>query len=280
MAQKNIIVPSDMDTVEIEPCEPVKNLQVYNGANGCVVYLTWEEPINEFVTDGDVPVSYGIYYNGSKIGNTTELTYVHTITISGDNRFCVSAVYENCESESVCKDVYTPCFPFCPPVSNLTAMQQGSTVLLEWTAAAGDPIEYKVYNGMDEVATVANTEYIFENLAPGEYIFGVEALFGYSCQPIMVHIGFIVDAVGVGEVGISGLILIYPNPTKRELQVTSYELQVTGVEIVDLMGRKVLSQKAEGRKQNELDISHLPTGMYFVQIITDSGVITKKIIKQ
>jgi len=38
-------------------------------------------------------------------------------------------------------------------------------------------------------------------------------------------------------------------------------------------------QKAEGRKQKEIDISHLHSGVYFVKIATDKGMVTKKIIK-
>ncbi|MCL2041812.1 MAG: T9SS type A sorting domain-containing protein [Bacteroidales bacterium] len=78
----------------------------------------------------------------------------------------------------------------------------------------------------------------------------------------------------------NGHIIIYPNPIERELRVASYELQMDEIAIWDIMGRKVLLQKAENRKQNELDISHLPVGMYFVQLITDRGVITRKVVKK
>jgi hypothetical protein len=70
---------------------------------------------------------------------------------------------------------------------------------------------------------------------------------------------------------------IYPNPTTGELQVTSYELQVTSIEVFDVYGRK---QKAESRRQNVLDISHLQAGIYFVKISTEQGEIIKKIVKQ
>jgi hypothetical protein len=71
-------------------------------------------------------------------------------------------------------------------------------------------------------------------------------------------------------------VIIFPNPTTGELQITNYELQITNVEVFDVYGRK---QKAESRKQNMLDISHLPAGIYFVKIITEAGEVVKKIIK-
>jgi len=55
------------------------------------------------------------------------------------------------------------------------------------------------------------------------------------------------------------------------------------VEIFDVMGKKQKSRKAE--KQNVereivINISNLASGLYFVEITTEKGVITKKMIKQ
>ena len=84
----------------------------------------------------------------------------------------------------------------------------------------------------------------------------------------------------VGEMDAYSNIMVYPNPTEGKFTITNYELRITEVEVFDLMGRKVLSQKAESRKQKELDISHFPAGMYFVRIMTDRGVVTKKVVKK
>ena len=77
-------------------------------------------------------------------------------------------------------------------------------------------------------------------------------------------------------------ITLYPNPATGELRVTSYGLQVTGIEILDVTGK---NQKAEGRKQKAesemvIDISHLQAGSYFVKLITEKGIFVEKIIKK
>ena len=94
----------------------------------------------------------------------------------------------------------------------------------------------------------------------------------------------VIVEVKVGNEGITEAtqeqIKIYPNPTDGKLQVTSYELPIGEIVIWDIMGRKVLSQKAESGKQNELDISYLPAGMYFVRVQTDKGVVTRKVVKR
>ena len=87
--------------------------------------------------------------------------------------------------------------------------------------------------------------------------------------------------VGIKEIENNFDIQVYPNPAKNELRVTSYELQVTNVEVFDVYGRK---QKAESRKQKAesemvLDISHLSAGVYFIRISTEKGVVNKKVVK-
>ena len=104
---------------------------------------------------------------------------------------------------------------------------------------------------------------------------------------------------GLGVKGVKELegVRVWPNPTAGELRVKSEELRVESVEVYDIYGRKVLEQKAEGRKQNEnsppfmegwqpqadgvvMDISHLPAGIYFVRVAFESGSCVKKLVKQ
>ena len=105
-----------------------------------------------------------------------------------------------------------------------------------------------------------------------------------------------VTITGIGEM--QNHVMVYPNPTGDKLQVTSYELQVMGVEIFDVLGRSVVgttpavapvetqciaslhSQISNLKPQITINISHLPAGTYFVRITTETGTITRKIIKK
>jgi len=78
---------------------------------------------------------------------------------------------------------------------------------------------------------------------------------------------------------------VYPNPTTGELQVTSYELQVTGVEVFDVYGRNltpfpspIWRGVSEGR--GVVNIAHLNPGIYFIKITTEQGEVVKKVLKQ
>jgi hypothetical protein len=74
--------------------------------------------------------------------------------------------------------------------------------------------------------------------------------------------------------------MIYPNPTTGELRVTSYELQVTSIEVFDIYGRTVSTHYSILTTHYSIDISHLPTGLYFVKVFTENGVFVEKVIKQ
>jgi len=73
-------------------------------------------------------------------------------------------------------------------------------------------------------------------------------------------------------------IQIYPNPTGGALRVTSYALQVTSVEIFDVFGR-ICNVSCVTCNENEMDISFLPAGVYFIRITTENGMVTRKVIK-
>jgi hypothetical protein len=85
---------------------------------------------------------------------------------------------------------------------------------------------------------------------------------------------------------------VYPNPTSGELFIsgTGYGVRGTDIEIFDVFGRNVVGAncirtdiKTDGRPENNemvIDISHLPNGIYFIQIQTETDKIVKKIIKK
>jgi hypothetical protein len=85
--------------------------------------------------------------------------------------------------------------------------------------------------------------------------------------------------VGIDEWTIdNGQLKIYPNPTRGELIIENGELKIENVEFDDVFGRNVLSHQFS-TFNFQLSIFHLPSGIYFVRIQTDKGVITRKVVK-
>ena len=68
---------------------------------------------------------------------------------------------------------------------------------------------------------------------------------------------------------------IYPNPANDEIYIKN--AQGTNIKIIDLQGRVLISDYCSDNN-TQIDVSYLSKGVYFVQIIVDNNIKTKKII--
>jgi len=76
---------------------------------------------------------------------------------------------------------------------------------------------------------------------------------------------------------------IKPNPANDWVEIINYELQIKSIEIFDVYGRNVganLRVRISAETGNKINISHLPTGIYFVRIYKENNTFeTLKLIK-
>ncbi|MBL4706710.1 MAG: T9SS type A sorting domain-containing protein, partial [Flavobacteriales bacterium] len=83
-----------------------------------------------------------------------------------------------------------------------------------------------------------------------------------------------------GGVGVTELsaneISIYPNPASAHITINT-EDKIASITVLDLTGKVV---KNPTLNTNSIDVSNLPTGVYFLQVLTQKGTVTKKFIKQ
>ena len=89
------------------------------------------------------------------------------------------------------------------------------------------------------------------------------------------------ELVSLGVVSIEKSdIRIFPNPTTGEFKVQEFNSsKVQGIEIFDIYGRKFFEQKEILTVLQSYDLTGFPAGIYFIKITTETGIITKKIIK-
>lgn len=82
--------------------------------------------------------------------------------------------------------------------------------------------------------------------------------------------------MGLNDFEINKKIVLSPNPSSNYIELaTSPEIIIDEVKIYTQLGRLM----SINTKKN-IDITHLDIGIYFVEISTNSGRITKKIVKQ
>lgn len=77
----------------------------------------------------------------------------------------------------------------------------------------------------------------------------------------------------------SGLSM-FPNPVLDHVSIANNEnIQINTYEVVDINGRKLINKKYDPNN-NLIDLSNLTKGIYFIQLDTEKGILSKKIIKE
>lgn len=86
------------------------------------------------------------------------------------------------------------------------------------------------------------------------------------------------DALGVADFYAEDNIRIYPNPTSDVIQIESKTNKINTYSLADLSGRVLLSNKLDALN-SQINISHLPKGVYILTLTTNGQSIHKKVVK-
>lgn len=74
----------------------------------------------------------------------------------------------------------------------------------------------------------------------------------------------------------SSKMLVYPNPADNFITITT-ELKIKKITIIDVAGKEI---KSFNQSNKVIDVSDLSNGIYFIQVYSDTEMVTQKIIKQ
>jgi hypothetical protein len=91
--------------------------------------------------------------------------------------------------------------------------------------------------------------------------------------------------VGINENNLINGLLLYPNPSKTELNIR-YSLKNTvnvQVKVTNTIGQVIsLENKGQstGLQQSKLNTADLPVGIYFVEINANGSITTQKFVKE
>jgi hypothetical protein len=259
-------------TADCEMCNPVTNPEAQ--IEDCEkATITWN------------PVAgakeYKIVREGVDPVIVTVPSYIEDFEFEHGNSYTwkIKTICDQNESSEVSVSATADC-EMCNPVTGVSAGEpscEGATIT--WNVVAGAK-EYKI--SRDGVTTTV-IEPTYTD--PDTFWAGVT----YTWVIVTVCDENESEPVEITEMGncmqgineLTNSISVYPNPTDGQLQITNYELRIENIEIFDVMGRCVATVETHGRASLQLDISHLPSGVYFVRIQTENGaVITRKVIKQ
>lgn len=81
------------------------------------------------------------------------------------------------------------------------------------------------------------------------------------------------QVTGIAKINTANKTSIYPNPATNKINVTAND--ISSLKVFDVIGKEVISTKV-----NDVDVSNLPNGVYFIQVQTNQSTTTQKIIVQ
>ena len=168
----------------------------------------------------------------------------------------------------------------CLPITNFVGeyIQKEKQVNLRWNAPETPALQgFDIYRNDSMIAQIASTVISYTdstaNLESGVYKYCVIPVYLVVCN---LENECFETSINVGIKDYETQIMVYPNPAKDELRIENGELRIENIEIYDVYGRKTFNFQL--LTFNSIDVSSLTNGIYFVKIVTERGIITKKIV--
>jgi hypothetical protein len=167
------------------------------------------------------------------------------------------------------KNIFASCVPFTSspisPVLFLTSRDNGNSWFLQNT---GDSLGYstsliRTISGINNDTCFAHSErHIYKTINAG----------GTLGQ----QVGFLFETTGIIDEKLSNNIL-FPNPTSQSIRVTNIPPN-SMFKIINLQGITIM--ESNFNLENEIDVSQLSIGVYFIQMYSGNNIRTAKFIKQ
>ncbi|GHC64419.1 hypothetical protein GCM10008083_32080 [Ulvibacter litoralis] len=154
---------------------------------------------------------------------------------------------------------------------------------LSFTTQVKEPQNYRIsIDNLDGVNLDAATVYLIDsltgsitNLSEGDYTFqSGEAVYHKRFKVV-----FQPQVLGANDVDLDS-VSVYPNPTQNILYIVSPRVLVHSATVYDIRGRQLQTIDFSSEANKQLDISSLSNALYFVEITTESGTVTKRIVKE
>ncbi len=169
-----------------------------------------------------------------------------------------------------------------PPAPNGLFYQAfgGSSGQLSWETPVSEAmLAYVIFvEGFDNPILVEDPTHLFFDLEVGRtYTVQIQAIGAYGLKsPLSAPFTFVPDqtTVSTQEIWNSDEVILLPNPANKQFSIQSERGTFSQIQILDCQGRIV-------KKSNEMlvDISDMPTGLYFVKIVSsEDKVVIKKLI--
>ena len=177
------------------------------------------------------------------------------------------------------------CTPCTPPTASFasTLVSGGATVVYDFTNASTSPDSTVVYAwdfGDGNTSTMMDPQNTFTS--NGTYT--VTLIASDNCGSDTATQVITITGIGILE-NLQNSFTLYPNPTNDlvNLEFSLDQHSELEIRIVNVQGAVVWNQQRAanpGIYSEQISLNQFPKGMYIVQLVTESGVVTKRVSLQ
>jgi len=175
---------------------------------------------------------------------------------------------------------------------------QGTTWNLIWNDYIGFHVNsYNIYRGttltnLVQIGSTTAGNTLFSDLsAPeGNVFYQIEVVSPYACdqtkssvKSTLSNIASNVKSAGLNEpLLMESDFVVYPNPSNQNLIIAlKSSNKILSIEITNTIGQVLYTKDYENMNSLEnINISQIPKGIYFIKVITENGIGIKKILKE
>lgn len=208
--------------------------------------------------------------DGSPIITTTNLTQSHTYTTDSTYIICMTA-YSYCGTDIVCDTLNV-----CDSLGANFNVSMNGFIATFTDMTAGNPTTWYWDFGDGNNSSQQNPTHTY----PSDSTYLVTLVVTNYCGTFSVYT-FNVTTVGIEDFNNSNIITVLPNPSKGQFNVNLANLKSNNIDltIVDQLGKAVYSEKITKNISNHsINISGVSNGIYYLRVLTDKGLITKKLV--
>lgn len=280
----NYYVSIDNVEVDVIPCSVPDSLTV-NNVTMTTANLSW--------TPTGIENRWNLQYKTASASSWTLVSNLttpsYTLTNLQPNTQYQVQVQANCgteESDWSASVSFTTMDDQCAAPTNLHLVDTTmTTATLDWNQSSGVTNEWTVYykkSGEDIWSSVTTNTHPYElvNLESGKtYMAQVTAhcTNGVTSDP-SESITFTTSTVGVEHYELEHT-EVYPNPTTGQFRIQNTEVRIQSVEVFDVYGKLMYSVEVNDNTVT-VDASNYASGVYFIRINTDKGLVNRRIVKK
>ena len=126
--------------------------------------------------------------------------------------------------------------------------------------------------------SVSNEELIIPN-GGNVYIHAAPVLAGIT-GTYQLNINVSRETLSLGDISYNNEIIVYPNPASEKINIKlkNDQLSYNNISIINSLGQVVKTQKSNSETDVNIDVKDLPSGLYLLNINSDSSTSVKKLI--